>query len=65
MTERRSLKRFDIELPLLIEGTDTIGKLFEEATNSLNISSHETYFFLTIEAKKENRLQAIISLPNK
>ncbi len=65
MKEHRVLKRYDLELPMLIKGVDAKDNLFEEATKSINISSGGAYFLIINRVKKENRLQAIISLPRK
>ncbi len=65
MKEHRALKRFVIELPMLIKGVNAKDNLFEEATKSINISSGGAYFFIINQVRKESRLQATISLPRK
>ena len=67
MKDHRSIRRFNIELPMWIKGVDIQGIPFEEATTSFNISSKGAYFMLKREIGEEGelQLQATVSLPRR
>lgn len=65
MNDVRAIERFDLEFPMMVKGVDVKGKLFEEFTNSLNISSKGAYFLVRSEVKLREQLSASITLPRK
>ncbi len=63
MKERRYQERFDLRLPLVVQGEDREGIAFKEKTTSENISSQGSYCILEREVKSDSRFQVMVILP--
>ncbi len=64
MEERRSIKRFDLEIPMVIQGKDGMDNAFEVETHSQNISSKGVYFLTRKSVREGSKLNMILCLPS-
>ncbi len=64
MEECRSIKRFDLELPMVIKGKDAMDNSFEVETHSQNISSKGVYFLTKKSVRLDSTLQLTLYLPS-
>ncbi len=63
MTENRSIKRFDLRLPMLIKGKTHKGDPIRETSKSINISSQGAYFLMKNPVEEEADLHVTLTLP--
>jgi c-di-GMP-binding flagellar brake protein YcgR len=63
--DRRREWRFDLPLPVVVEGNLEVGKKFTEETLLENISSTGAYFCLDSGVTVGSKLNLIIEIPNE
>jgi len=56
---------FNMPLPTLVEGTDTLGKVFMEKTILSYISENGSSFWLTAEVNMDSDLKLTVDLPSR
>ena len=61
--ERRAYPRLSLSLPVRFRGVDTSGKLVEERTETLNISSGGAWFESRSKLEPSTKLDVLISVP--
>lgn len=62
-TERRAYPRLSLSLPVRFRGVDNTGKLVEERTQTLNISSGGAWFESRSRLEPSTKLDVLISVP--
>jgi hypothetical protein len=62
--ERRKRKRVEMSVPITVKGSDIQGNVFEERTESLDISAHGVAFLLKQRVRVTSMLQLLVSRPN-
>jgi PilZ domain len=62
--ERRMTQRFPVRLPMTVRWTTRSG-ILEAQTESLDVSSGGTYFFLSKEIEDGSPVEIVISLPDE
>jgi c-di-GMP-binding flagellar brake protein YcgR len=62
--ERRKRKRVEMNVPIKVKGSDVQGNIFEERTESLDISANGVAFFLKQRVRVTSSLELSVSRPN-
>ena len=62
-TERRSARRYEMKIPLVVRWIND-SAAGEAVTKSKNVSMHAVYFFLPKEVKKGSAMEIVMTLPH-